>query len=136
MPGARKIKAGRPKIKEEEKNRPVVFSASPALISHIKNQSDLFFGGNKTKYIVHKLTLTKHGQIPTKYDSVDRLELYKMIKEINKIGNNLNQIARRTNMGFRKDDPLKNALSRNEKKMDEAITIMNKILQTNNPNFE
>lgn len=135
MPGARKIKAGRPKKKEEEKNRPVVFSASPALISYIKDRADVLFGGNKTKYIVHKLTITAHGKIKTNDAYVDRLELYKLIKEINKIGTNLNQIARRTNMGFRKDDPLKNALSRNEKKMDEAITLINKILQANNPNF-
>src|SRR5680860_1202336 len=101
-----------------------------------KDRADTLFGGNRTKYIVHKLTVTKHGQIRTNDDSVDRIELYKLIKEINKIGTNLNQIARRTNMGYRKDDPLKNALDRNEKKMDEAITMINRILQTNNPNFE
>ena len=136
MPGARKIKAGRPKIKEEERNRPVTFSASPALIAHIKNQSDLFFAGNKTRYIVHKLSLSKHGQIRTANQEIDRIELHKLIKEINKIGTNLNQIARRTNLGFRKDEPLKKALADNAEKMDMAIALLNQILQTNNPNFE
>lgn len=136
MPDARKPKAGRPKIKEGEKNRPITFSASPALINKIREQSELLFGGNRTKYIVHKISLTKHGQIKSQDSSIERIELYKLIKEINKIGTNLNQIARRTNMGFRKDDPLKNALHRNEEKMDEAISLMNRILQSGNPNFE
>ncbi|MGB3150102.1 MAG: plasmid mobilization relaxosome protein MobC [Maribacter sp.] len=128
--------AGRPKIDEKMKHRTISFSASPALLKNIEDHAKQLFGSNRTKYIVHKLS--QHGSYSNKNGTpqVDKIELYKLIKEVNKIGNNINQIARSTNLGFRKDEPLKNSLSTTQQKIDELITLMNTILQKNNPNFK
>lgn len=132
-----KIKnVGRPKISEDKKHKMVGFAASPDLIQSIKEQSELLFGGNKTKYIVHKLTQKSSITVKNEAAILDRSELYTLIKEINKIGTNINQIARRTNLGFRKDEPLKKALSETQNKLDKTISLLNSVLQINNPNFE
>lgn len=113
----------------------VSFTAPPELFKDITDKSDILFSGNKTKYLVHVLT-QKRQHIEVNNDiKIEKVELYKLIKEVNKIGNNINQIARRTNLGFRKDEPLKDSLLETQKKLDEAITLMNSIIQSNNPNF-
>lgn len=131
-----KDKAGRPLIEEKLKNKMVGFSASPQLIETIDKHAKQLFGGSRTKYIVHKLSQNSSNLNTGSSQTVEKIELYKLIKEVNKIGTNINQIARRTNLGFRKDEPLKNALSETENKIDELITLMNTIIQTNNPNFK
>ena len=129
-------RAGRPEVEEKLKHRTVSFSASPDLIKTIEAHAKQLFGGNRTKYIVHKLSQKGSYSNTNGTPEVDRIELYKLIKEVNKIGNNINQIARRTNLGFRKDEPLKNSLSNTQEKIDELITLMNTILQKKNPNFK
>lgn len=128
-------RAGRPEVEDKLKHRTVSFSASPALLKTIDDHSKQLFGGNRTKYIVHKLS--QKGSYSNKNGSpvVDRIELYKLIKEVNQIGNSINQIARRTNLDFRKDEPIKRSLTNTQDKLDELITLMNTILQKNNPNF-
>ncbi len=128
-------RAGRPEVEEKLKHKTVSFSASPDLIKTIDNHSKQLFGGNRTKYIVHKLSQKGSSSNKNGTPEVDRIELYKLIKEVNKIGNNINQIARRTNLGFRKDEPLKKSLASTQEKLDELISLMNTIIQKNNPNF-
>ena len=128
-------RVGRPEVEEILKHKTVSFSASPDLIKTIDNHSKQLFGGNRTKYIVHKLSQKGSSSNKNGTPEVDRIELYKLIKEVNKIGNNINQIARRTNLGFRKDEPLKKSLANTQEKLDELITLMNTIIQKNNPNF-
>jgi len=130
------LRAGRPKVQEKLKHKTVSFSASPDLIKTIDKHAKQLFGGNRTKYIVHKLSNKGSSAIKTGSAKVDKIELYKLIKEVNKIGNNINQIARGTNLGFRKDEPLKKALTNTQEKLDELITLMNNIIQKNNPNFK
>ncbi|MEM7485704.1 MAG: plasmid mobilization relaxosome protein MobC [Bacteroidota bacterium] len=133
----KKIKnVGRPKVPEELKYKGVNFTASPTLIADINEKADLLFGGNKTKYIVHMLTQNSGPQLENTYSNIDKAELFKLIKEVNKIGTNVNQIARRTNLGFRKDEPLKIALEETQNKIDEVIVLMNMIIQFGNPNFK
>ena len=129
-------KAGRPELEEELKHKPVSFSASPDLIKDINEKADLLFDGNRTKYIVYKLSQKRIVSGENINSSIEKAELYKLIKEINKIGNNINQIARKTNLGFRSDESLKKSLSETQIKLDEAITLMNRIIQFNNPNFK
>ena len=126
---------GRPRIPDEKKHKGVTFTASPDLVNDIDKKANQLFGGNKTKYIVHKLT--QKGGFSGKKNGieVEKIELYKLIKEVNKIGSNINQIARRTNLGYRRDEPLKKSLAINQEKLDELITLMNRIVQSNNPNF-
>tara|TARA_R110000744_G_scaffold181413_3_gene300574 strand:+ start:325 stop:738 length:414 start_codon:yes stop_codon:yes gene_type:complete len=126
---------GRPRIPDEKKHKVVTFTASPDLVNDIDKKANQLFGGNKTKYIVHKLT--QKGGFSGKKNGieVEKIELYKLIKEVNKIGSNINQIARRTNLGYRRDEPLKKSLAINQEKLDELITLMNRIVQSNNPNF-
>ncbi len=128
-------RAGRPEVEDKLKHKTVSFSASPDLIMTIDKHSKQLFGGNRTKYIVHKLSHKGSFSIINGTPEVDKIELYKLIKEVNKIGNNINQIARGTNLGFRKDEPLKKSLSNTQEKLDEVITLMNSIIQKNNPNF-
>ena len=82
------------------------------------------------------LTQNSGPQFENAYSNIDKAELFKLIKEVNKIGTNVNQIARKTNLGFRKDEPLKIALEETQNKIDEVIVLMNKIIQFRNPNFK
>ncbi|NJB38142.1 plasmid mobilization relaxosome protein MobC [Croceivirga sp. JEA036] len=128
---------------DNKKCKRISFTCSPELFEQIKERSETYFGGKTTKYIVHKLSqdhnsqaLNSPSRIRNNPVEFDRIELYKLIKEVNKIGTNINQIAHKTNLGFRRDQALKEALDITQEKLDHTVSTINQLLQLNNPNFK
>jgi len=134
--GIKKIKnVGRPPMKEHEKRKTISFKAKPTLLKSIDSQSKLLFGGNRTKYITYCLNKKSNQNIKINSNSgdADRLYFYELIKEINKIGTNINQIAKRVNIGLNSDKAIIEGLDSNKKIMEDLMNILTDKLRENSP---
>lgn len=117
MDEPKKRGAGRRKLNENELKVRVTFRVLPAQRKEIEEKAKLYTGGNLSEYINSQLFYNKN-KVVIKENTADRKELYTMIREINKQGNNLNQLTRLGNQGRFIDDSLK--------------PLLEKIIKTNN----
>lgn len=117
MDEPKKRGAGRRKLNENELKVRVTFRVLPAQRKEIEEKAKLYTGGNLSEYINSQLFYNKN-KVVIKENTADRKELYTMIREINKQGNNLKQLTRLGNQGRFIDDSLK--------------PLLEKIIKTNN----
>lgn len=122
-----KRKAGRKKLQEKDKKKVVTFRIHPNKKEELDEKAQIFNGGNLSEYINQQLFFTSKN-IHLKQNSVKRNELYTMIREVNRQGNNLNQLTRLAHEGKFIDEELKLELAKilltNEKINDSLIEML------------
>ena len=131
-----KRKATKPTLPPGEKKVPVTFRVHPSVKELYQEKADLLFGGNVTKYITYTLEDKKNNEItlPTSHEKVDRSLFYSLIRELNKTGNNLNQLARKANMGHFINSPLEKTLQDLIKQKEELFALLVEKLEDKIPN--
>ena len=112
---------GRPTLKDEEKKvRKSVFIA-PKTYQVLKEKAALYLDGNIGKYL--SLVLDEailHHNIQSKpFSLVYKNDLYASIRELNKIGNNINQLTKLAHQDRILESDLRLKLERLEKEIKE-----------------
>lgn len=132
----KKQKLGRPFLAPEERKVNVGFKTKPDKKREIEEKANTLFGGNMSKYINYKLfsdekkiTLT-----PNSTTTSDRTEFYALVRELNKIGNNLNQLTRKAHMGHFINEELEKTLIELLTKKESIFSKLVEILNANVPN--
>lgn len=122
-----KRKAGRKKLQEKDKKKVVTFRVHPKKKEQLDERAEIFNGGNLSEYINQQLFFASKN-INLKQNTIKRNELYVMIREINRQGNNLNQLTRLAHEGKFIDEELKLQLAKiqstNEKINDSLIKML------------
>lgn len=77
------------------------FRITPEQLQHLEKQSEIY-SGNQSKYI-RKLIDEDMGRNHRVYTKEEFLQKKQLVYEINRIGNNINQIVKNVNMNFYSD---------------------------------
>ncbi|GAA4277532.1 MobC family plasmid mobilization relaxosome protein [Aquimarina mytili] len=130
-------KLGRPPLPESEKKVSITFKTHPKNKAKYIEKADVLFGGNLSNYINYVLQNKNNSEIslPSKGENVDRAVFYALVRELNKIGANLNQLTRKANMGHFINDDLEKTLKELSQKKEELFAKLVDKLDENVPNI-
>ena len=129
-------KKGKPTLPPGEKKVTITFRTHPKKKLYYQDKADLLFGGNLTRFIEYQLEDQQNNKISVQSseEKVDRSQFYALIRELNKIGNNLNQLTRKANMGHFINTSLEKNLAEMREKNQKLFALLVDKLEENIPN--
>lgn len=133
---SKRKKAGRPKLCVDEKTVSLTVRISPKLKKKLQDRADIIFSGNLTLCVTDKLTANSNSNIQLNQNKITlkRTDIYALIREYNKIGNNLNQLTKLAHTGKILHTSLEKSIYELSGLHDTLFELMVKRLNENVPN--